>query len=70
MIEKSQESIQINLEEHNKKFEDMSPKEIVLWGYKKFDNHFAITTSFGIQSSVLLNMVNECSLKKKLVFFG
>ena len=69
MIEKSQESIQINLEEHNKKFEDMSPKEIVLWGYKKFDNHFAITTSFGIQSSVLLNMVNECSLQKKIRIF-
>ena len=69
MIEKTQESIQINLGEHNKKFQDMTPKEIILWGYRNYDNHFAITTSFGIQSSVILNMVNQCSLQKKIKIF-
>ena len=69
MIEKTQESIRINLEEHNKKFKDMTPEEIMLWGYKKYDNHFAITTSFGIQSSVILHMVNQCSLQKKIKIF-
>ena len=70
MIEKTLESIQLNLEGHNKKLKDMTPKEIILWGYKNFDNHFAITTSFGIQSSVILHMVRQHSLQKKLRFSG
>ncbi len=69
MIEKTLESIQLNLEGHNKKLKDMTPKEIILWGYKNFDNHFAITTSFGIQSSVILHMVHQHSLQKKIKIF-
>ena len=69
MIEKTLESIQLNLEGHNKKLKDMTPKEIILWGYKNFDNHFAITTSFGIQSSVILHMVHQYSLEKKIKIF-
>ena len=69
MIEKTLESIQLNLGRHNKKLKDMSPKEIILWGYKNFDNHFAITTSFGIQSSVILHMVKQYSLQKKIKIF-
>ena len=69
MIKKSLESIQLNLEGHNKKFKVMTPKEIVKWGYENFDNHFAITTSFGIQSSVILHMVHQCSLQKKIKIF-
>ena len=69
MIEKTLESIQLNLECHNKKFQNMTPKKIILWGYKNFDNHFAITTSFGIQSSVILHMVQQCSLQKKIKIF-
>jgi len=69
MIEKTLESIHLNLEGHNKKFGDMTPKEIILWGYENFDDHFAITTSFGIQSSVILHMVHQCSLQKKIKVF-
>ena len=69
MIEKTLESIQINLEGHNKKLKDMTPTEMMLWGYKNFENHFAITTSFGIQSSVILHMVKQCSLQKKIKIF-
>ena len=69
MIKKPLESIQLNLEGHNKKLKDMTPKEIILWGYKNFDNHFAITTSFGIQSSVILHMVHQYSLEKKIKIF-
>ncbi len=69
MIEKTLESIQLNIEGHNKKLKDMTPKEIILWGYKNFDNHFAITTSFGIQSSVILHMVHQQSLQKKIKIF-
>ena len=69
MIEKTHEKIRLNLEEHNKKFKHMTSEEIILWGYKNYDNHFAITTSFGIQSSVILHMVNQCSLQKKIKIF-
>ena len=69
MIEKNQEKVQMNLKEHNKILIDMTPKEILLWGYEKFNNHFAITTSFGIHSSVILNMVHESSLQKKIKIF-
>ena len=69
MIEKKLESIQFNIKDHNKKFRDLTPKEIILLGYKNFDNQFAITTSFGIQSSVILNMVHQCSLQKKIKIF-
>jgi len=69
MIEKTLESIQLNIEEHNKKLKDMTPTEMILWGYKNFDNHFAITTSFGIQSSVILHMIKQCSLQKKIKIF-
>ncbi len=69
MIEKKLESIQHNLDKYNTNFIDMKAKEIISWGYSNFDNHFAITTSFGIQSSVLLNIVRQCSLQKQIKIF-
>ena len=59
MIKKTHEEVQSDLKEHNRKLQDMNSQEMLLWGYEKFDNEFAITTSFGIQSSVLLKMVSE-----------
>ena len=69
MIEKIHKQVQLNLEEHNKKLLDMTPQRMLLWAYEKFDNKFAITTSFGIQSSVLLNMVSKLCLQKKIKIF-
>ena len=69
MIEKKQEKIKLNLNEDNRKLKSMTPQEMLVWGYEKFDNHFAITTSFGIQSSVLLHMVSKSSLKDKVTIF-
>ena len=69
MIKKKLERIKLNLEVDNKKLKKMTPKEIISWGYKNFDNHFAITTSFGIQSSVILHMVQQYSLQKKIKIF-
>jgi len=66
MIEKIHQDIQTNLKKYNQKLVDMKPQEILTWGYEKFDNQFAITTSFGIQSSVLLNMVSKLRLQKKI----
>ena len=62
MIEKIHKDIQTKLRKHNQELVDMNPQEMLSWGYEKFDNQFAITTSFGIQSSVLLDMVSNCLL--------
>ena len=65
MIEKIHKDIQTNLKKYNKELVDMKPLEILTWAYEKFENQFAITTSFGIQSSVLLDMVSKLCLQKK-----
>ena len=69
MIENIQKDIQHNLRKYNHELLDMKPQEMLNWGYEKFDNQFAITTSFGIQSSVLLNMVRKLCLQKKIKIF-
>ena len=69
MIENIQKNIQLNLKKYNQQLLDMTAQEMLTWGYKEFDNQFAITTSFGIQSSVLLNMVNKLCLQKKIKIF-
>ena len=69
MIENINKDIQTNLRKYNKELLDMNPQGILSWGYEKFDNQFAITTSFGIQSSVLLNMVSKLCLQKKIKIF-
>ena len=69
MIEKIHKDIQTNLRKHNQELVDMNPQEMLSWGYEKFDNQFAITTSFGIQSSVLLNMLSKSCLQKKIKIF-
>ena len=65
MIKKIHKDIQTNLRKYNQELVDMNPQGMLTWGYEKFDNQFAITTSFGIQSSVLLNMVRKLCLQKK-----
>ena len=65
MIEKIHKDIQTNLKKYNQELVNMKPQGMLTWGYEKFDNQFAITTSFGIQSSVLLDMVSKLSLQKK-----
>ena len=65
MIENIHKDIQPNLRKYNQELLDMKPQEMLTWGYEKFDNQFSITTSFGIQSSVLLDMVSKLSLQKK-----
>ena len=69
MIENIHKDIQTNLRKYNKELLDMNALEMLSWGYENFDNKFAITTSFGIQSSVLLNMVNKLYLQNKIKIF-
>ena len=69
MIEKIHKDIQNNLRKYNQELVDMNPQEILTWGYEKFDNQFAITTSFGIQSSVLLDTVSKLRLRISFCFY-
>ena len=69
MIEKIHKDIKTKLGKHNQELLNMNPQEMISWGYEKFDNQFAITTSFGIQSSVLLDMVSKLYLQKKIKIF-
>ena len=69
MIDKVSKNIKSNIEKYNNEIIDMSPQETIEWGYKTFKNHFAFTTSFGIQSAVLLDMVHKSSIKNKIKIF-
>ena len=69
MIENIHNDIQPNLRKYNQELADMKAQEMLTWGYKNFNNQFAITTSFGIQSSVVLNMVSKLCLQKKIKIF-
>ena len=70
MIENIHKNIQPELiKKYNQELIDMKPQEMITWGYEKFDNQFAITTSFGIQSSVLLNMISKLCLQRKIKIF-
>ena len=60
MIENIHKNIKPELiKNYNQELIDIKPEEMLTWGYEKFDNQFAITTSFGIQSSVILNIVSK-----------
>ena len=65
MIENIHKDIQPNLRKYNQELGDMTAQEMLTWGHKKFNDQFAITTSFGIQSSVILNMLSKLCLQKK-----
>ena len=69
MIEKIHKDLKDNLKKYNQQLLDMTAQEILIWGYEKFGNQFAITTSFGIQSSVLLDILNKSGLQKKIKIF-
>ena len=69
MIENINKDIKPKLRKYNQKLLEMTAQEMLFWGHEKFDNQFAITTSFGIQSSVLLNMISQSYLQKKIKIF-
>ena len=69
MIENIHKDIKPKLRKYNQKLLEMTAQEMLLWGHEKFENQFAITTSFGIQSSVLLNMISQLYLQKKIKIF-
>jgi len=58
-----------NLEKFNEELINLSSLEILEWALKRFGNNLAFTTSFGIQSSVLLHLIQSSSLKNEVKIF-
>jgi phosphoadenosine phosphosulfate reductase len=50
---------QTNLDEINQQLELMSATERVQWAMEQLPNQHALTSSFGIQSAVMLHLVNQ-----------
>ena len=59
-----------SIDETNKYLEKLSAQDQLQWAYKKFDEKFVLTTSFGIQSAVLLHMTVKlkCIKKPKVIW--
>ena len=70
MIEKTLESIQLNLEEQNKKMKDMTAKEIILWGYKILIITLLLQQALGYNHQLFYIWCINTHYKKKLRFFG
>ena len=51
-------AVQNELLEGRKLLESMEPQQRLAWGLEQFGETFALTTSFGIQSAVLLHMLS------------
>jgi len=69
MQDKISTKLQSNLINYNKEIINMSPQIMIEWALKNFNSHFAFTTSFGIQSSVLLHFIQKSNLKNKVKIF-
>ena len=69
MDAKPAQKTKYNLEKFNEELLNLNSLEILEWGLKKFENNLAFTTSFGIQSSVLLHLIQSSSLKNKVKIF-
>ncbi len=54
-----------SIDETSKYLEKLSAQDQLQWAYKKFDEQFVLTTSFGIQSAVLLHMTVGLKSNKK-----
>ena len=48
-----------NLDADRSGLEPLSPQERLAWAHQRFGSGFALTTSFGIQSAVLLHMLSQ-----------
>ena len=58
-----------NLEQFNEELINLSSLQMLEWSLQKFENNLAFTTSFGIQSSVLLHLIQCSSLKNEVKIF-
>ena len=63
--QRSHPSLIKSIEETNKDLEKLSAQDQLQWGFKQFDQKFVLTTSFGIQSAVLLHMTTRIKSNKR-----
>tara|TARA_Y100001968_G_scaffold160385_1_gene146601 strand:- start:68 stop:838 length:771 start_codon:yes stop_codon:yes gene_type:complete len=65
-----QQSLVKSLNDTSKDLEKLSAQDQLQWGYEQYDEKFVLTTSFGIQSAVLLHMtvVLKCTKKPKVIW--
>ena len=61
-----QPSLMKSIHETNKDLEQLSAQAQLEWGFEQFNDRFVITTSFGIQSAVLLHMTGALKSSKKI----
>ena len=59
----------LSFKKFNKELINMSSLERIEWAFDKFGQKLAFTTSFGIQSSVLLHLIQTSNLKNKVKIF-
>jgi len=69
MNTKTVKTTKYHLEKFNEELIKLSSLEMLEWSFQKFENNLAFTTSFGIQSSVLLHLIQSSSLKDKVKIF-
>ena len=60
-----QPALMKSINETSKDLEKLSPQDQLQWAFEEFDESFVVTTSFGIQSAVLLHMTKELKSSKK-----
>ena len=53
------EWLNMPIEEARNQLQALRAEERLLWAYKKFGSEFILTTSFGMQSAVLLHMFQQ-----------
>ena len=58
----TQPDLMKSIHETSQYLEKLSPQDQLQWAFEEFDESFVVTTSFGIQSAVLLHMTKELSL--------
>ena len=65
-----QELLKKSLDDTREDLKKLSAQDLLLWGQEQFADKFALTTSFGIQSAVLLHMtgVFESNKKPKVIW--
>ena len=49
----------LNLEALNQKFDRVEATDLIEWSYRTFDQRLVVSTSFGIQSAVMLNLATS-----------
>ena len=54
------------LKEARNHLSNLCPEERLAWAYQRFGNSFVLTTSFGIQSAVMLHMLQQLKAKSKI----